>query len=72
MNSPFTGWVIIVPLIALSSVWIIFDIFEVLAHGKEWTISWVIWTASQKNPIIPALSCLILGILIGHFWWNMC
>lgn len=34
-----------------------------------WSISKVVWQASAANPIFIALPCLLLGMLLGHFYF---
>lgn len=44
---------------------IIYDIFIVIIKGIESTISWTVWSISQKYPVIP----FALGFVMGHVLW---
>lgn len=63
----------LLPIIAFSVVFliIIFDIHLVYMGGFKNSISWRVWTLSVKYPIIPAATMLIVGVLVGHFYWNL-
>lgn len=54
-------------LVGLLFLLIAYDIYAI-TH-KKITISWIIFTTSQKWPIVPALMGLIVGILIGHLFF---
>ena len=46
---------------------IVYDIYAV--NKKRPTVSWAIFDISRKFPIVPAIICLIIGILIGHLFF---
>lgn len=49
---------------------IVEDIYLAITKGFAGTLSWWMYTKSVQYPIIPAALCLIIGILIGHFFWS--
>ena len=57
-----TTLVIIVALTLLLA----YDLYALYKGGMKNTISWVIYSASLKYPVIP----LAAGILMGHFFWS--
>jgi hypothetical protein len=61
MKDP-TAFVIISALVILLA----YDLYAVLSGGFSATISWVIYQASLKYPIIPFAG----GVVCGHFWWS--
>lgn len=46
------------------------DIYLELKGGFQATFSWWMYTNSVKYPIIPAAIGLIVGLLMGHFFWD--
>ncbi len=59
---------ITVYVICISFVFLlIYDCFAVIKGGLQGTISWVIWTSSQKYPVIPFGA----GFLMGHLFFQM-
>lgn len=48
---------------------IVWDIYVAVTYGYPATISAEMLRLGKSHPIIPAAVCLILGVLIGHFWW---
>lgn len=58
-----TIWIIILTIVILIG----YDVYVVLVHGTEASISSVIITASYDLPIIPFVS----GFLCGHLFWRM-
>lgn len=64
---PLILWIAIgiaVPVIGI-------DIYLARKYGFQGTISWWVWTNSVQYPIIPAAICLVTGIFIGHYFWNI-
>lgn len=54
-------------LIALTvAVAIVYDIYAMSKEGFKATISWQIYSKSQKYPIIP----FAFGVLMGHLFWT--
>lgn len=56
---------------AMLLVWLVYDVLVELWLKKRYgqpTITHFVYTNSYKYPAIPALVCLIIGLLIGHFW----
>ena len=52
-------------------VWLFYDVLVELYLKPKFgvpTITHEVITISKAYPIIPALSSLILGLLIAHFW----
>lgn len=52
-------------------VWLVYDVLVVVwlkARYNQPTITHLVYSNSYKYPAIPALVCLIIGMLIGHFW----
>lgn len=43
-----------------------FDLFIIHRHGKEASISVVLFAWSRANPIIP----FAFGLIFGHIFWN--
>lgn len=66
-----TGLVVMAIIIFAGALGIIgIDIYLAATQGFEATLSYWVLVNSIKYPIIPALVCLIIGLLIGHFWWD--
>jgi len=42
-----------------------------MTGGTKATISWNVWKASQKYPIIPLGTGLMYGALFGHLFTQM-
>jgi hypothetical protein len=40
-------------------------------HQGTQTLSMSIWLLCKQEPIVPALSGLVIGILIGHLTWRI-
>jgi hypothetical protein len=56
--------VLIITIVAVS---LIYEVAIVWATGDNDSISWEIWTAAYRRPVIA----LFVGILIGHWFWQM-
>lgn len=52
-------------LVILTIFLALYDVWAVIHGGIEATISWTIWSASIRWPIIP----FAFGLLMGHFFW---
>lgn len=52
-------------LLAIVFAIIIYDITQLIRKGYQGTISWQVYVASCRYPIVPFL----LGILFGHLFW---
>lgn len=48
---------------------IVIDIYLLLFHGYQATLSWFMYTVGMSHPIIPSMVGLGLGLLLGHFYW---
>ena len=59
-----TTWVVIGGAAALL---VIYDIYTGIKNGTDSTISWQIYTAGTKYPILP----FAFGVLMGHFFAGM-
>lgn len=57
-----TVWI----LLAVVTFLIVYDVYAVSHGGFKDTISWVIYSNSQKYPIIP----FGIGVLCGHLFWS--
>lgn len=57
-------------IIFLSVVTLIIVIYDIYAEvqNNEFTVSFVLGSIARKAPIIA----LVLGILMGHFFWSQC
>lgn len=41
-----------------------------IATGQQGqTLSEAVWSASAEYPYLPALVGLVVGVLLGHFFW---
>lgn len=48
-----------------------YEMYALLSKNPETkTISRYVWDASYAHPLIPALVCLGIGLLLGHFFWQ--
>ena len=45
----------------------LFDVYVYVRGGTDATISWTIFEAAHKFPMIP----FFVGVLCGHFFWQM-
>ena len=54
-------------LLGLFCFLVAYDIYAVTKNKP--TVSWAVFDISRKWPIVPAIICLIIGILIGHFFF---
>lgn len=60
---------------SLTFIWLVGTFFLLIAYDiyainkNKPTVSWAVFDISRKFPIIPAIMCLIIGILIGHFFF---
>jgi hypothetical protein len=61
----------LVVLLLGAALLIVYDIWVGITSGTESTISWHLWQASREHPIIPALMGFVVGLLFGHFFWQM-
>lgn len=34
------------------------------------TLSRHVWNASKAFPLLPCLVGIVIGVVIGHFWWG--
>jgi len=46
------------------------DIYLAFTKGFPATLSWWMYTASIKYPIIPAMIGFLVGLLFGHLFWD--
>lgn len=56
-----TLWVVLAFLVGLLG----YDLWTIVKHGYETTVSAVVLDMSQNYPVIP----LLIGIAAGHLWW---
>ena len=56
-------------IVAVCLFLVVYDIFAAWKWGEKATISYVMGHYGRIYPIIVAGPCLIVGVLIGHFWW---
>ena len=64
---PFIKKVTAIFIFAVVVVGVLFDVYVFIRGGTEATISWMIFEAAHKYPMIP----FAVGILCGHFFWQM-
>lgn len=62
MVSRLTKILVVFTAVAL----VLYDVYAVVAGGKEATISWIVLQWSKVYPIIP----FALGVVIGHMFWK--
>lgn len=46
------------------------DIYLSVRGGFNATLSWWMYVNSVQYPIIPAMFGFIVGLLMGHFFWD--
>jgi hypothetical protein len=46
------------------------DIYLASKGGFNATLSWWMYTTSVQYPILPAAFGFIVGLLMGHFFWD--
>lgn len=56
-------------LLVAALVLIVYDIWLLGSGGSAATISWQTYLAAAKEPIIPLLLGLVIGLLLGHIFW---
>jgi hypothetical protein len=62
----------IVTLVSVLSlgVWLIaYDCFLYVRHGVQGTISPQVYQAAVREPVMPLLVGLVLGLVLGHLFW---
>jgi hypothetical protein len=64
-----TLWATLLPTLLWAGWLIGYDVWTYRRHGNESTISYVMWKVGREWTIFPVLASLLLGVLIGHFWW---
>lgn len=52
-------------------LWIAYDILAYEYAGSEGTISWWFKSVGEAHPILPFGIGLVVGVLAGHWWWNV-
>jgi hypothetical protein len=66
-----TGWFILITTTVVISIVAVYDVWTIENYGVESSISWLIAVSSYQRPLIPALIGFAVGILFGHFWWQL-
>jgi hypothetical protein len=56
--------------LVMAAIIIGYDIY-LFKSGRP-TESWEMMVISKKYPIIPFFFGLVVGVLAGHFWFEMC
>jgi hypothetical protein len=54
-------------ILAITVIALGLDIYWATASKDQESISWEIWSQSERRPIIAFL----FGVLMGHFFWQM-
>ena len=48
----------------------VFDVWTIRARGADTSISWLLLTGAQRQPIIAWAIGLGMGVLAAHFFWT--
>ncbi len=68
-NYGMTGFLV---MCVCTAVWLIFDGIMNWKYGIKATISYLLWSNAYKNPVIPMLIGLVVGLFLGHLFWSVC
>ena len=64
--------VFLIIILVAAAVAIVYDVWLGRRGGGDATISWHVWTAAKRWPVIPLLTGLAVGVLFGHLFWSQC
>lgn len=66
-----TSWLVPISVLLIVLIAFTYDLFAWRKGGVDATISVYVIRLAKQYPIVAAATGLLVGILIGHFFWQL-